>query len=62
MSTEKSARQRAAEAGARGKTTEPLSHSARTRNYYVQNRLSGRRWLTDRQLRQLDRMSKRVSA
>lgn len=62
MSTEKSARQRAAEAGVNGKVTQPLSYAARHYSYEKQNALAGRIDLTDRQRRQLRRMGRRAAA
>lgn len=61
MSTEKSARQRAAEAGARGKSAKPSPRWIRLGNYENQNLLAGRVRLTDRQQRQLRRMDRRAA-
>lgn len=62
MSTEKSARQRAAEAGAQAKLTWPLRYRERRDNYEFQNALTGRARLTARQERQLYRMDRRAAA
>jgi hypothetical protein len=61
MSTMKSARQRAAEAGARGKSAKPLGYMTREANYLHQNELTGR-GMTARQVRQLNRMRDRMLA